>query len=321
MSRGARIGTVLLAVLVVGCSAAGESSDSGTAATGETGSTSSSTTTTIAPLPEPPGYTPAAGEPSPEIKQAAAAVVQALLTYPVGGGTVDAARERLAGRPAAPEVADRVVPLLRPRSASSAEIVYPQYGGLLESTSSVMVVTRIRSRGPEGDATVVRTLDVRLERRADGWVVTDLASIGGRRPPTIAASAAGAAVLANPRIDLPTSARWDILAGRVDDRVLQTLTTMAATHDLAITTFSTGHPVEVFGTSSISNHTEGRAVDIWGIDNQPVITQRGDESPLRRLVADVLALGVTELGSPWALGGASFTNTLHQDHLHVAYDQ
>lgn len=320
MSRVARLCMVALAVLAAGCSAAGEPSDSATTAAGEPGATSSSTTT-VAPLPEPPDYIPATGEPSPEIKQTAAAVVQALLTYPAGAGDVEAARQRLSGLPAAPDVADGVVPLLRPRSASSAEIVYPQFGGLLEDSSSVMVVTRLRSRGPEGDTTVVRTLDVRLERRTEGWVVTDLASLGGQRPPTSAASAVGAAVLANPRIDLPTSARWDILAGRVDDRVLQTLTTMSETHDLAVTTFSTGHPIEVFGTSSVSNHTEGRGVDIWGVDNRPVIAQRDDESPLRRLVADTLALGVTELGSPWALGGGSFTNTLHQDHLHVAFDQ
>ena len=316
----ARLCLVAFAVLAAGCSAADEPTDRATTEAGGTGSTSSSTTTP-APLPEPADYTPAAGEPSPEIKQAAAAVVQALLTYPVGEGDVDAARQRLSGLPAAPEVADRVVPLLRSRAASSAESVYPQYGGLLESSSSVMVVTRIRSRGPEGDATVVRTLDVRLERRTEGWVVTDLASLGGQRPPTSAASGAGDAVLANPRINLPASARWDILAGRVDDRVLQTLTAMSDTHDLAVTTFSTGHPAEVFGTSSVSNHTEGRGVDIWGIDNQPVIAQRGEDSPLRTLVADTLALGVTELGSPWALGGGSFTNTLHQDHLHVAFDQ
>ena len=47
--------------------------------------------------------------------------------------------------------------------------------------------------------------------------------------------------------------------------------------------------------------------------------------PLHQLVEELLARGaVTELGSPWDLdgvgSGASFTNVVHQDHLHLAFD-
>ncbi len=323
MTRSARrkTGAIVLALaLLTACgSADGESSPPvSDAPTSTQDHAAPATTAVVLEAPEP--YVPAAGEPSPEVKQAAAQVVQALLTYPVGGGTPEQATSRIEGLPAAPGVATQAGPLLRPNAAATAEIVYPQYGGLLEDAASVMVITRYRVRTAERDDTVVRTIDVRLARQADGWQVTELASLGGNRPADSPVSGEGASVLANPAIELPASARWDIKAGRVDARILQVLLTIARDHTLSVTTFSTGHPVEVFGTPSVSNHTEGRGVDIWAVDDRPVIDQRAADSPLRDLVVDLVGQGVTELGSPWAVGGGSFTNTLHQDHLHLAYD-
>jgi hypothetical protein len=311
---------VLVFALLTACSSAGGEASTPVSEPPTTTQDQAAPTTTTPVLEAPEPYVPAAGEPSPEVKQAAAQVVQALLTYPVGGGTLQQAAIRIEGLPAAPGVAAQAGPLLRPNAAATAEIVYPQYGGLLEDAASVMVITRYRVRTAERDDTVVRTIDVRLARQADAWQVTELASLGGNRPADSPLSGEGAAVLANPAIELPASARWDIKAGRVDPRILQLLLTIARDHSMSVTTFSTGHPVEVFGTPSVSNHTEGRGVDIWAVDDRPVIDQRSPDSPLRDLVVDLVAQGVTELGSPWAVGGGSFTNTLHQDHLHLAYD-
>lgn len=73
----------------------------------------------------------------------------------------------------------------------------------------------------------------------------------------------------------------------------------------------------------MSNHTEGRGADIWAIDGQPVVSLRDPTGPIPGLVQGLVNVGATEVGSPFDIdgpGGASFTNEVHQDHLHVAFD-
>ena len=186
-----------------------------------------------------------------------------------------------------------------------------------------MVVVRQRVLGPSGESTTTRTVDVRVARRGAQWVVEDLGSLGGDpvpEPPTLSPGARR--VLSHPRIQLPDSARWDIYAGRVSDRVLNLLAGLADGHDLAVAVFSSGHPIQVFGTSRVSNHIPGRAVDLWSVDG-PVSAQRQPSSSLRSLTADLLRLGVNELGGPFDVDGASrssFTDVVHQDHLHLGFD-
>jgi hypothetical protein len=289
--------------------------------------TSTSTPSTTAPPPRlPPAvrYAPVPGEPEVDTKQLAADVVQTLTTYAVGEGTPAVIRRRLAAMPAAPEVADAAAPLLKPGAASLGEIVYPQLGGLAGSQASVMVVVRQRFLEGGTESAMTRTIDVRLDRSSGTWRVIQLASLGGEppaAPPPM--SAAAAAVLDNDRIQLPDSARWDIQAGLVDARVLDIMLRLAQEHSLGITTLAAGHPYTVFGSGSVSNHTVGRAVDVWALNGVPVVAQRDPAGPLYALVSRLLAEGVTELGSPWDLhnpAGASFTDTVHQDHLHLGYD-
>ena len=286
--------------------------------------TSNAVTTTTAPrLPAALPYAPAPGEVEPEAKLAAAAFLQKVLTYDVGGGTVDQARLRLADTAAGPGVADKLAPLLRAGAAGEADVVYPQLGGFTTTKASIMAVVRLRTLESQEVETVTRTFDIRVEKRQERWTVVDVASLGGDpvpRPATV--SAAAAAVLEHPRIDLPDSARWDIHAGRIDDRVLQVLASIADAQPVGVTVLSTGHPIEVFGSSHVSNHIPGRGVDLWKV-GLPVIDQRRPDQPLRPLVERLLAEGVTELGAPFDIDGprgANFANLVHQDHLHIAYD-
>lgn len=320
-----RLTAVLLAAVVLGaCSQPnGDSADARRPAV----TTSSSTTTTAPPpptLPQPARYAPLLGEPALDVKQVAADVVQALTTYAAGEGNPAAARQRLATLQAAPEVADAAAPLLAPGAASLGEIVYPQLGGLVGQQASVMVVVRQRLLEGGAERAVTRTIDVRLDSSSGGWRVTELASLGGEPAATPAPLPPVAAeVLNSDRIELPDSARWDIEAGRIDVRVLELLARLARDRSLAVTTLASGHPYNVFGIDKVSNHIVGRAVDIWAVDGVPVLEQRDPAGPLFALVTQLLAEGVTELGSPWDLGdpiGASFTNTVHQDHLHLGYD-
>lgn len=311
---------VALALVAMACSSSSADPD---AAPRET-STSSSTTTTRLALSLADRYRPLAGEPVPELKQMAANALQSIATYEVGGGTVEEVMRRLTGQPVRLDVAAAVAPFLVENGSSELDIVYPQLGGLTDSAASMMVVVRHRTLVGDEERAVTRTVDVRLEKGADGWTVSELASIGGEAPVSAAATLIGESALANRNLELSDTARWDIEAGRIGDPILASLNGLASEGRLSVTVLATGHPHNVFGAEWVSNHTAGRGVDIWAIDGVPVIDQRSVGSPAYQLVEAALAQGVTEVGSPWDLDGAgtgaSFTNTVHQDHLHFAHD-
>ncbi len=312
------------ALVTVGCASGTEPPVSATGATLVAPTVEPSTTTTEVTLPEPPGYVPLEGEPAADAKQLAADTVQALTTYGVGTASTDV-RQGVESIGVDPQVADAATGLQTSDSSSVGEIVYPQLGGLTDTQASVMVVVRQRLLRNGEERSVTRTVDVRLARSDGVWTVTGVASIGGSPPnPPASPSPTASEVLADTAIELPDSARWDIQRGGTDDRVLGVLLAMAAEHTLSVTVLASGHPPNVFDSSSVSNHTRGRGVDIWAVDGQPVLSQRDPAGPLYALTSELLALGVTELGSPWDLdgpGGAAFTNTVHQGHLHLAFDR
>ena len=112
-----------------------------------------------------------------------------------------------------------------------------------------------------------------------------------------------------------------IHAGTVSDALLQTMADLAERTPYGVVTLSNGHPHNVFGTDRQSNHTRGRAVDIYRLGPTRVIDDREPASATHEVVTWLYDLpALSELGSPWALdgyGGRSFTDTVHQDHLHV----
>lgn len=257
-------------------------------------------------------------------KRLSAAVVQGLATYPYGssargvaGATAarfDANRKRLVA--AANE-------LVRSDVASAGTVVYPQLGGLTPTSASVMVVVEQELLGDGGQRwEETRTVDVRLALKGGEWVVDGVSSGGGvpvARPKEL--SRAAAAVVDHPSIVLADSARWDIYRGDVAPELLALMAQIADRYKVGITTLSTGHPFNVFATDRQSNHTRGRAVDIYSVDGQPVVAQRDKGTPAHKLTRWLFKRGVPELGSPWALdgyGGRSFTDDVHLDHLHVA---
>ncbi|MFN2490291.1 MAG: transglycosylase SLT domain-containing protein [Actinomycetota bacterium] len=144
-----------------------------------------------------------------------------------------------------------------------------------------------------------------------GWTTSD-------------AGALGQAVLTHPNIELRPEARADIEAGRVDARLLGVLLFLASEHRLgSVGPFATGHSLYVEGTNRISNHAYGRAVDIPIVDG--VAVSPSNESA-RAAAESLLSLDEPlrpdELGSPWGLvSPGAFTDSSHQDHLHVAYSE
>lgn len=276
-----------------------------------------------APAPRPPGpVVLSEDETLPNGKQLASEIVQALTTYDPGVDA-DEVAARVAEGELRDDVAAAIVPIVHPDAWSRGEIVYPQLGGATAQESSVMVVVAQTIGTADGGVrTEVRTLDIRLEVVDGAWQLVEVASAGGEpvpRPETL--SPAAEAVLDDPRIALPDSARWDIHAGHVADSLLELMTAMAEREPYGVVVLETGHPFNVFGTDRISRHMAGLAVDIYRLGDRDVIDDRDEDGQTRAFVEWLYDRDdVRSVGSPWALdgfGGRSFTDLVHQDHLHV----
>jgi hypothetical protein len=287
------------------------------------GSTASSSAPAKGP---PPAFQPAPGEILAQAKRVAGRTVQRLATYGPDTSHGSVAADLLGPGRNPATLAKAAAPLFVPGATSVGEVLYGQLGGLTTSAAAVMVVLRQTVSDANGQTTVTtRTLDVRLRRDDRQWILDGLASAGGRpvaRPADLPQAAR--AVLDDRRIQLPDSARWDIHRGLIDQRLLQLMQAVAKHHPYAVTVLVTGHPRNVFGTDRRSNHSAGRAVDVYAVAGHPVVGQRRRGSAAYRLAGWLDQAGPTELGSPWRLadGGArSFTNTVHQDHIHIGFDR
>lgn len=134
-----------------------------------------------------------------------------------------------------------------------------------------------------------------------------------------------AAVLSNAAIGFTPDARQDVEAGSVDPRVLQVLLVLAQTHELApVGPLITGHSYFVKGTTRVSNHVFGRAVDILGVDGTPVSPENASaRDVMEQALSFPAPLTPDEVGGPWIVAvedRSSFTNADHQDHIHIGYD-
>jgi hypothetical protein len=90
-----------------------------------------------------------------------------------------------------------------------------------------------------------------------------------------------------------------------------------------VVVLATGHPHNVFETNRVSQHTVGQAVDVYRIGDHQVIDDRGPDGATKGIVEWLYDHpDVAQVGSPWDLDGAgsgrSFTNVVHQDHIHLA---
>ena len=271
-----------------------------------------------------PLYEPPTEEPYANGKRLAGRVAQQLATFPPHASTAEIARgvRVLAGRRA--ELSRTVAPLLDPRRRSAGEVVYVQLSGVTATTLGAMVVVRQHLEDAAGNRQwVVRVMDVRLRRTDGPWSLERVASVGGtavRRPANV--SPAEARVLDHSDIELPDTARWDIYRGWIDDRLLRALADAADRWPLAVAVLRTGHPVNVWATKRPSAHASGYAADVYAVDGRLVLRQRKTGSSAQQFAAAFLAAGARQVGSPWnltAAGKRSFTDRVHQDHVHAQF--
>jgi len=272
------------------------------------------------PPPEPRMVIPST-EAEPEAKQLAVDVAYALTNYEASDDHPERLTALLGQDVDQPALLR--APLTHPGYWSRGEVIYPQMGGLRNDRASVMVVIRQTVGSGSVDAfSVVRTLDVRLVRGGTGWEFDFLSSAGGEFDGLVDLSTAHA-VASDPRIVMPDSARLDILAGRISPSLLEVMAQLADQTSYEVVALATGHPHYVFETDRVSHHTMGEAVDINRIGDRLVIDDRDPDSATRGVVDWLFDHPeVSQVGSPWDLDGPtskrSFTDSVHQDHIHLS---
>ncbi len=295
------------------------------------------TTTTDAVPADPGPYELVDNEVFVAAKVAGVRMVEALLTFgaseriddPIGRSrpllTAEMAGSASGSIDASSALVTAARPLFVPGADSSCRVTYPQLGGLdphSDPTSgSIMVVVEQLLRRDGVDLLVSRCIDVRVVRTADDeWLVSGVEDTSGDpvAPPEELSDEARR-VLDHSDIDMPDSVRWDIYDGIVDRRIMVAMADLADDTPIRVTTCKRGHPINVFGTSGRSAHTVGRAVDIWSVGDLPVVQQRDDTDSVAHRVSRQFFEGnqIHRLGSPWSFGSGSWTDPVHQDHLHL----
>lgn len=276
-----------------------------------------------ATLPAQPAWGAGPGEVQPEVKTLATRFVETAGTWDEGEGDAPGVEGRLKAAGFDPGLAAESSALVGDRAAAASVAVgYAQYGGLTPTAASVMVTVTQQLLAHGGEhAERQTTVDVRLARAsADApWTVAALSPDPDAAPPG-GLSPEAQSVLDNPRIALPGAAARDVEEGRVDVGVLQVLDTLAEDHVIDVQVFSSGHPTDVFATDRASNHSKGRAVDIWRIDGHLVVDPATPRELLQDVMREAAARGATEVGGPFDLNGQRpgfFTDLVHQDHLHI----
>lgn len=289
-----------------------------------------SSTPTTSPPPPPPApalptvsaWQPGPGEPLPQLKQAAAAFIEAAGTWAGGAG---AARSLTAlGVP--PQIAATAIELEAPGAVSSnVQVIYPQFGGVQPADAAIILLFDQEVTAADGVVTRrQKALDLRLALSADQrWTVLRINPLTSLGSP-IARSQEANAVLAQPRIELSAPARIDVTNGRMDRRLLRVLLGLANDHVLAVDVMATGHIQTVYPTPRLSNHAVGRAVDLRAVDGMAVVDKATPVALLTRVMLGAAKLGATEVGGPFDLNGPKrgfFSDTTHQDHLHIGISE
>jgi hypothetical protein len=270
-------------------------------------------------LPGTQPWQPRRGEVEPSVKAQATGLIEAVGAWTGGPGTLSAARRRVERAGYDPALAGALSALLGSAAAAVVQVRDAQYGGLLNSSASVLVVVDQWILQSDGSVHAGgTTVDVRLVRASPHWRVVDaFPAIPG--PAVGHLSRAADRVLAEPRIRLPYAAARDVRADRIHDSVLAWLSRLASDHTIDVSILRSGHPLHVFGTSRTSDHPRGRAVDIWALDGRPLVLPEN-----HRLATSVMrfavAQGAYNVGGPVQIQGHQyFSDRTHQDHIHVGF--
>jgi hypothetical protein len=271
------------------------------------------------PLPGPHPWRPLPGEVEPAVKARATGLIEAVGTWTGGRGAVADARRRVVLAGHDPGLATALGALLSPALESVIRVRDAQYGGLLGSAASVLVVVDQWWRQADGSVRAGgTTVDIRLVRASPRWRVVD-AFPAEPRAPVRHVSSSAERVLTDSRITLPSAAAADVRAERIHNSVLTWLTALAANHVVDVSVLQSGHPLHVFGTTRMSDHPRGRAVDVWALDGRPLVAPSNHDLAVFAM-RHAVAHGAYNVGGPVRLTGKQyFSDRTHQDHVHVGF--
>ena len=318
--RGVLLGTTGLLAGAVGCSSTGATATTQISPSATLPSQSPTATPPSAALPPLRPWHTSPHDIEPAAKAAAVRFIEALGTWSQGEHDLASARTRISALGQDPALASAGRALLHAAAASVIQVIDAQYGGILATTSSVLVVCRQLVDSPTG--TLVHggtTVDVRLSKIGSRWRVTDLFPA---RPGPAASSLSSSAtrVLAHPRITLPPASAADVRSGLIHESVLSTMLALAQDYRIGISVIRSGHPIHVFGTQRLSDHPRGRAFDTWQLNGHAVIDGRTPERLVVGYMQRVAALGSYNVGGPYQLSGAQFfSDNTHHDHVHAGF--
>lgn len=327
--------SLLASTMMAGCSFVADPTDR------------SSPTSTVEAIPLPARATPfelVDAEEHSDVKQPGIDFLEATLNYQAGEHGIEAARQRVEQRGAVAyddKALEDLKPLLDDSRAMSASIIYPQLGGLTDTEAALIVVLDVARQTASELRAATRVLDVRMTYSGGVWEVSRVVSTGGKPAETVVHSSASSAVenhgteelneverdfVEARGIDLPDSSFADILTDEIHPLPLEILTDFSDDYDISVAVLRTGHPKNVFDTDRLSNHTRGRAIDVWAIDGIPVseLAKRSKENnPAYEMMALALEMGADEVGGPWRIStqyGATFSNEVHLDHIHIGFE-
>ena len=167
-----------------------------------------------------------------------------------------------------------------------------------------------------------------VEPSGGGAVEQTAAPSGGYDPDAYGLEAPGVgltpeaeALLDNPKVHFDETGIADLKAGKLDPRVIASLTALSEDHEITVSSTVSDHP-KLSSSGSVSNHAYGRGVDIATIDGEIV----RPNSPAARELAAALSelppeIRPNEVGTPFAINQPGFfTDAGHQDHIHYAWD-
>jgi hypothetical protein len=130
-------------------------------------------------------------------------------------------------------------------------------------------------------------------------------------------------ILRDPRIGLTAAGAGDLVAGRVDVRVLVVIRYLVVRfHQVTVSSLVTGH--RFFARPHVvSAHVDGLAVDISSLKGLPITGNQGIGGVAEHAIKALLRLPVEvqpqQIISLLGLGGASFPQADHYDHIHVGF--
>lgn len=322
-----RVGVLRAVVLSVaallilgGCASAASTSGSNGGASAAATPPAASASAAPSVLPQQVHWRPSRYDVNPAVKARATELVEAVGTWSVGGQGAESARARVRALGLLPDLAQRAGALLADAPQAVTNVTFAQYGGILTDTASVLVICDQWLQNADGTVTQRgTTVDVRLTKGTPRWNVTAFYPATPRRAaPQLPALAAR--ILNNTRIRLPVAAAADVRSGTVSSNVLQALASLSKDHTIDVSVVESGHPINVFGTDRPSDHPRGFAVDIWKIDDRPVVDP-ATYDVVAQLMRTGISQGAYQAGGPVQLSPSStyFSDNTHKDHIHLGF--